>query len=124
MRLMIVCLVGLLGMGCALSGIEMIDGNGNPITIKHKIGGRGCIAVTTMAGEVDAIVQQDGSSDWSGIRVIPTLARTAMAVFFGRVGEKDPYTGPSDIQGCAGLFGSQMTGEEGETVVYELLPTE
>lgn len=113
-RLMIAFLAGLLGLGCAVSRVEMIDDAGNPITIKHRMGGRGCIALTAEDGKVDAIVQQDGSSDWSGIRVIPTLARAGLAVFFGRLSDSDSFTGPSDIQGCAGLFETEDLDNGGE----------
>jgi hypothetical protein len=121
-KLTLVFLTILLTLGCAQSSIEFPNANGEMVNIKHNLGGRGCIAITTEKGEVSAVVQQDGSSDWSGIRVIPSLARAAVAVFTGRVGEDDPYTGPSDIQGCAGLF--ETIAPEDENIVYELLPAE
>ena len=123
-KLTLVILMAVLTVGCAGSKIKMIDSSGNPVSIKHNLGGRGCIAINTEDGEIGVVLQQDGSSDWSGIRVIPSLARAALAVFFGRIGEADPNTGPSDIQGCAGLFELGRVPDESETVVYELLPTE
>ena len=92
--------------GCANSSITVPVPDGEPIVIEQKMGGRGCIAVsTTDEGGVDIIVQQDGSSDWAGIRVLPTIVKTALVTFFGdRESDGVDFAGPSDIQGCAGLF--------------------
>jgi hypothetical protein len=123
-KLTLVILMATLAFGCAGSTIKMTDSNGNPVSIKHRLGGRGCIAITTESGEVGAVLQQDGSSDWSGIRVIPSLARAALAVFFGSSGDdNNSYAGPSDIQGCAGLF-ETYRAEDDENVLYELLPAD
>jgi hypothetical protein len=102
-KLTLVCLIGLLTLGCAGSSIKFPNAQGEMVSIKHDLGGRGCIAVTTENGEVAAVVQQDGSSDWSGVRVIPSLAQIAGAIF-GGAREPQPYPSPSDIQGCAGIF--------------------
>lgn len=94
-------------MGCGGSTITVMDKNQQPVTIEHKIGGRGCIAVDVGSdGSVSAVLQQDASSDWAGIRVLPTIVKTALTVLFGsRDGSDDTgFSGPSDISGCDGIF--------------------
>lgn len=105
-RAILASLAALLGMGCAQSTVTMLDSSGDPITFKQGIGGRGCIAVSAdLKGGVDVIIQQDGSSDWGGVRAIPVLVRAAITAVFGnRDPEANNVEGPSDLQGCAGLF--------------------
>ena len=102
--------------GCANSTVEYIDPNGEPIKLTQRFGGRGCIAATTHTdGTVDVIVQQDGSSDWAGVRAIPAALQIALATLFGtRTEDPAEFPGPSDIQGCAGLFTIEETDDAEE----------
>ena len=107
----------LLALSCATSSITFLDAEGDPITLEQQLGGRGCIAVNTdKSGGIDVIMQQDASSDWAGVRVIPTLAQAVITAFFG---SRDPdgadYSGPSSIQGCAGLFSESLEEDDGHT---------
>ncbi len=104
MRLILVA--ALLSFGCAGSTVTFTDSRGNLVTLEQSIGGRGCMAATwTPEGDFDFVIQQDGSSDWGGIRAIPTLAQVAITAVLGdRRAESEGMDGPSDIQGCAGLF--------------------
>lgn len=80
-------------------------------------GGRGCIAMSTNdGGGVDVTIQQDGSSDWSGVRALPAIVKIALTTFFGdrEPGGDTGFDGPSDIQGCAGLFADEGDEQEQE----------
>lgn len=99
-------------VGCGGSTITMLDATGDPVTIEQSMGGRGCIAVDIGADKsVSVVLQQDASSDWAGIRVLPTIVKTALTTFFGNRDTSDGtgFSGPSDINGCQGIF---VMGEE------------
>lgn len=108
----------MLTLGCASYSIEFIDKKGDPVVVESSLGGRGCLALTfDENGEVDLITQQDASSDWAGVRVIPTLAKVAITALFGdrSSGEGADFTGPSGIAGCKGLFESALGEEDSHT---------
>jgi len=95
--------------GCGKSVITTLDKAGNPVTIANRIGGRGCIAITVdpASGSVDAVLQQDATSDWAGIRAMPIMLQTALATLFGNrdpAGGDTSFSGPSAIGGCDGIF--------------------
>ena len=95
-------------VGCATSSITFTDKLGHEVTLKQKIGGRGCIALDRdTEGNVEVIVNQDGSSDWAGIRALPIMAQVAITALMGnRSGESAGFAGPSNIGGCDPLFAS------------------
>lgn len=100
---------------CGTSGITVIDKAGNPITIEHRIGGRGCIAIDVGAdGSVGSVLQQDATSDWAGIRVLPTIVKMALTTVLGSRDTSDEtgFSGPSDIAGCSGIFVDDEPEEE------------
>ncbi len=107
------CMASLV-FGCANSSVNFTAADGSPVSVEQRFGGRGCIAVSRpVDGSVDIIIQQDGSSDWSGVRAIPALVQIALATLFGNRGSEDAgFAGPSDIQGCAGLFVDPVEEEE------------
>lgn len=111
-----VTLAVLLSFGCASSTVTFMDENDRPVTLEQEFRGRGCIAISRPKdGSVDIIVQQDGSSDWAGVRALPVLAQVALATLFGnRDTESEGFTGPSDVQGCAGLFESTIYEDDQE----------
>jgi len=104
------CLV----MGCGTSKMTFMDANNKPVTIEHKIGGRGCVACDSSADGMSCVMQQDASSDWAGIRVIPTLAKAIIsAILPAGLGNAAPsFDGPSDIGGCDGLFGGKVEPDD------------
>ena len=115
MRNTIMAIILVAALGCASSTITIPLKNGAVVKLDQDLGGRGCIAITTNgAGGVDAIVQQDGSSDWGGLRALPAIARTVITAVFG---SRDPqggegFSAPSPIAGCQGLFeGDDPDGE-------------
>lgn len=106
MRHRLVIFAVLLSVGCAASQISFTDSKDNPVVIKQRFGGRGCIAITRNDnGDVEIIVKQDASSDWASIRAIPVTAQAVLTTMFGtRSGENADAPGPTDIGGCGGLF--------------------
>ncbi len=100
--------VPIIAGGCMKSRIEAQDARGNPIVYEQRLGGRGCIAISTnLKGGIDMVVQQDGSDDWIGLRTLPLMMRAGLSVLFGTrdpAGTTEANDGPSAIQGCAGLF--------------------
>lgn len=117
--------------GCAGSGVvrlhfEPTDGGlvgEDPVRLSSiemdpELYGRGCIAmeVSDDGGTVKLAIQQDGTSDWAGIRAVygmaPEIVEAAvqvvsgpMDIFKGVLGlEQRDMQEPSPQRGCAGLF--------------------
>ncbi len=92
--------------GCGKMQIDMIDAQKEPVKIMLRAGGRSCLAATIdSAGTIDVIVQQDASSDWLSLRIIPTLVQGAITTFFGKVNPNpDGISGPSGIHGCGEIL--------------------
>ena len=119
MRALVICIL-LLALGCAGNTITVYDQDGKATAeFEQRFGGRGCIAATADgSGAVDVIVQQDGSTDWAGIRALPSLAQLALSAVFGsRGGDPVGFDGPSGIAGCAGLFVDLDEEPEAEVTV-------
>lgn len=114
-RLCIGLLALVLALGCGTFAITVKDSRGKPVTIEGRIGGRGCLAAEIgKDGSINIVIQQDASSDWAGIRAIPTLAEVAIAAMVPGASPKGAeFTGPSDIGGCQGIFVDELdTGPE------------
>lgn len=100
----------ILALSISCGGTTFIVPNpdgGEPSKVECKIFGRGCCATTVNKdGSFDIVMQQDASSDWAGTRAIPVLAWTAITAMFGdrSYGAGAEMQGPSDIQGCSGIF--------------------
>ena len=92
--------------GCASSQITFIDKHGKPVTVTQELKGRGCISVIVHEdGTLEFVLQQDGSSDWSGLRTIPAMAELGITAIVGNRSDGGPsFMGPSEYRGCAGLF--------------------
>ncbi len=108
MKYLLVLLVALL-VGCAQNSITVMDADGEPVTFKQRLGGRGCIAAVYEQGRLDILIQQDGSSDWATLRTIPILAQTVIATIMGKPpAEGESMKDPSNLRGCAGVFADDV----------------
>ncbi len=123
-------LVALLSLGCGKLTFTTQAPGGPPVTVEASYASRGCISavVDPVTGKVDIIHKQDGTSDWIMGRVLPTLGAMVLTGLSGL-----PLIGdisipePSGIGGCTGIMAGKLdTGEKpnGESVVYELVPTD
>lgn len=77
---------------------------------------RGCVAFTVSeAGAVDVLTQQDGTSDWIGIRVLPEIAQQVVLaalsfvnapfeIIAAALDQEKTTPPPSPIHGCGGIF--------------------
>lgn len=78
---------------------------------------RGCASYkVTPAGTVELVVQQDGTSDWIGVRVLPSIAADVVTAALAAVNApfdiikalvgvpRPALPEPSAIHGCEGLF--------------------
>ena len=86
--------------------------------------GRGCQALTiSPEGEVDYLMQQDASSDYSTVRGLVATIPETVAVALNPIstllnavvislGGALPMSGPSDIHGCDNLFEVQPVVED------------
>ena len=86
--------------------------------------GRGCQALTiSPEGDVDYLMQQDASSDYSSIRGLAAIVPETVAVVLNPVttmlnalvlslGGMQQMQAPSDIHGCDNLFESFELEEE------------
>ena len=121
LKLLLLLIPLTLTFACGKSLITIPNEDGQLVTINQSMGGRGCIAVDRSPdGSLSIIVQQDASSDWAGIRALPAMVKVALTTFFGNrdTSGETGFTGPSDIQGCAGVFEStEETLEEDVTEV-------
>jgi hypothetical protein len=99
----------------------LLDAEGKPIgtvevSFTGSLYGRGCQALTiSPEGEVDYLMQQDASSDYSTVRGLVATVPETVAVAINPVssllnamivslGGALPMSGPSEIHGCEGLF--------------------
>ncbi len=110
------CLL-LLATGCMTVETARLNDQGVPVeTSRTTIYGRGCVAVTISAdGAVDMVSQQDGTTDWIGVRILSAIADEAVSAALGflevpfdilakLVGIERKLDPPSPIHGCGGVF--------------------
>lgn len=69
------------------------------------IKGRGCIYIKASPTELEVVLAQDGTSDWSVSRMLGWLGDLGAAVFGGGQTSTDGMQAPDPVQGCAQLFG-------------------
>jgi hypothetical protein len=133
MQTIIAIMVTLLLAGCASFGggdksdtqpvlsRTLLDADGKKVgTVEVSFAGglygRGCQALTiSPEGEVDYLMQQDASSDYSTVRGLVATVPETVAVAINpmtsllnavviSLGGALPMSGPSDIHGCDNLF--------------------
>ncbi len=99
-------LVVLLITGCASAPIRYQPDPAQPpvLEIDPGVTGRGCLYARYSEGELEVIVAQDGTSDWSISRLFAWIGEVAGAVF-GGAASGSGMQGPDPLQGCAQLFG-------------------
>ncbi len=108
--------------GCSKMLVTSYDTEGKiTSTVEASQGGRGCMAASKNSEGFKMVVQQDGSSDWGIFRTLSRFGDAVVAFFTRTPGAKSDPDGPSDIAGCAGIFGTK-----GSAVLktYELRPVQ
>lgn len=114
--------------GCMSSPtlIQINDAEGGlirQIKLTPDLYGRGCLAFTVSPdGEVEMLAQQDGTTDWIGIRILPAIGAEAVTAALAIVsapfeliqmalGSVPEVPDPSAIHGCDGIFEEAVVGE-------------
>ena len=112
-----------LAAGCQSAPVS-VKHNPNPapgepslhVTVDPQQYARGCSSVTiTTAGDVEILMQQDGTSDWLGLRILPAIGAEAAGAVMAVVGAPfeliaqafdlvPEVPAPSAIHGCDGMF--------------------
>ena len=103
-------------VGCAGTPITITAPDSTIIEIDPGLYGRGCswASLTQLEDgsiEIDVVVAQDGSTDWSLLRLLDSVADVAGMIFGGGQRQMDGMAGPSPTTGCAQLV-DQATIEE------------
>jgi hypothetical protein len=120
-------LAALLAAGCASSKV-VIDLEETPgvfgskamtigsVTVEPAFYGRGCLDIMVEDDRVTVALQQDGTSDWAGVRIAPLIARDVVAAALGFASapweivqgllglRQEAPNDPSGVHGCEGLL--------------------
>ena len=93
-------------LGCAEAQVSFIDEAKNPVTVKAEWAGRGCLSVDMeKPGVLKFLFDVAATSDWAGIRIIPSTVQAAIAAFFSKtVPNPVGIPSPSTTGGCDKLF--------------------
>lgn len=110
-------LIAVLVVGCATSPITIHHPKMGPITIEPSGWGRVCYDIQiSPKGKVAVTVAQDGTSDWIGVRILPSILSESIAAVMAVVGApmeillavlgvpKTPLPEPSPLSACSAIF--------------------
>jgi hypothetical protein len=99
-------LTACLALGCAQVPITYQPDPDHPAVVSFdpSIVGRGCIYLSVEDGDLEIIVAQDGTSDWSVARLVAWIGDVAGSVFGGGDRSGSGIGAPDPLQGCIQLF--------------------
>jgi len=116
MRRLLAALV-LASFGCATTPVSIHHPTMGLITVEPEGYGRTCIDLRiTPRGEVAITVAQDGTSDWIGVRILPTLVSESVGMVMAVLGapleallqalgaKRTPARPPSPLSACSAIF--------------------